>query len=121
LTSKNLLLALQDRFSHYCGWDLAAHFDTEVPPFFTSPRGTKRRIDYSGVVPMVSIQIQDVFGLAESPKIRGIPLTFELLSPAQRPIQITSDLARFWIGSYAEVRKDMRGRYPKHDWPEHPI
>ena len=69
---------------------------------------------------MVSIRIQEVYGMSDSPIIMGLPLSFTLLSPAGRPIQITRDLGRFWTGSYLEVRKDMRGRYPKHDWPEDP-
>ena len=66
-------------------------------------------------------RIQEVFGLAESPRICGVPLAFRLLSPARRPLQITSDLASFWRTTYAEVRKEMRGRYPKHYWPENPL
>ena len=66
---------------------------------------------------------QEVFGLDSTPRIAGgrAPITFKLLSPAQRPVQVTRDLASFWRGSYADVRKDMRGRYPKHYWPENPL
>jgi len=72
--------------------------------------------------PRVSVRAQDAFGISETPMLvdGAVPLTFELLSPANRPIQITSDLAAFWEGSWAEVRKDMAGRYPKHDWPVRP-
>jgi ATP-dependent helicase HrpB len=67
--------------------------------------------------------MQEVFGLADTPRIAGgrVPVTLKLLSPARRPMQITRDLAGFWKGSYAEVRKDMRGRYPRHYWPENPL
>ena len=86
----------------------------------SSPRERHRRIDYSGGSPAVEARIQEVFGLSASPRVCGVPLAFRLLSPARRPIQVTADLAGFWKGSYAEVRKEMRGRYPKHDWPEDP-
>jgi len=69
----------------------------------------------------VEARIQEVFGLAESPRVCGVPLTFRLLSPARRPLQITRDLASFWRTTYTEVRKEMRGRYPKHYWPENPL
>jgi ATP-dependent helicase HrpB len=69
------------------------------------------------------MRMQEVFGLASTPRIGGgtIPVTFKLLSPAQRPLQITSDLESFWRNAYADVRKDMRGRYPRHYWPEDPL
>jgi ATP-dependent helicase HrpB len=71
----------------------------------------------------VSVKLQEVFGLPISPRLgpAQTPVTFRLLSPAQRPLQVTRDLASFWRGAYAEVRKDMRGRYPKHHWPENPL
>jgi len=116
ITAETLLLALKERF----GWGLLDALDREVPALFISPAGTARPIDYHSGEPSVSIRIQEVYGMAETPRIMGLPLTFELLSPAGRPIQITRDLGQFWTGSYAEVRKEMRGRYPKHDWPEDP-
>jgi ATP-dependent helicase HrpB len=71
----------------------------------------------------VAVRLQEVFGLDATPRIGGgsVPVTFKLLSPAQRPVQITRDLGGFWRSSYAAVRKDMRGRYPKHAWPENPL
>jgi ATP-dependent helicase HrpB len=69
----------------------------------------------------VSLRVQELFGLAEHPSVAGEPLTFDLLSPAQRPIQTTRDLPGFWKGSWKDVRADMRGRYPKHPWPENPL
>ena len=116
ITPETLLLALKERL----GWDFLSTLDRKVPALFISPAETARPIEYHSGEPVVSIRIQEVYGMAESPRIMGLPLTFELLSPAGRPIQITRDLGRFWTGSYAEVRKEMRGRYPKHDWPENP-
>jgi ATP-dependent helicase HrpB len=94
-----------------------------APPHFNAPTGSRIRIDYRDeLAPVVAVRIQEVFGLLSSPRLAGgrVPVTFKLLSPAQRPVQITRDLATFWQGSYAEVRKDMRGRYPRHYWPEDP-
>ena len=95
-------------------------FQAETPEFITLPTGSRRKIDYNGNMPTVEARIQEVFGLAESPLLCGVRLTFRLLSPAHRPLQVTSDLAGFWRGTYADVRKEMRGRYPKHYWPEDP-
>jgi ATP-dependent helicase HrpB len=93
----------------------------EAPEAIVLPTGSRRQIDYDGEEPAVEARIQEVFGLAESPLVCGVPLTFRLLSPARRPLQITRDLASFWHTTYAEVRKEMRGRYPKHYWPENPL
>ena len=94
-----------------------------APERFEVPSGSHIAIDYSDpAAPMVRVKLQEVFGLAHSPKIAGgrVPLVFDLLSPAMRTVQITRDLDEFWDGSYFLVRKDMRGRYPKHNWPEDP-
>jgi len=115
LTAERLQSALQGILG-----SVAGKFRAEVPESITLPAGGKRRIDYSADVPAVEARIQEVFGLTESPRICGVPLTFRLLSPARRPLQVTRDLAGFWKGSYAEVRREMRGRYPKHYWPEDP-
>jgi ATP-dependent helicase HrpB len=95
--------------------------DAEVPESLVLPTGGRRRIDYSSGSPTVEARIQEVFGLAASPRICGVPVVFRLLSPASRPLQVTTDLEGFWKGSYAEVRKQMRGRYPRHYWPENPL
>ncbi len=95
--------------------------ERSVPESLTLPGGRRRKLDYSTGAPVVEARIQEVFGLAKSPLICGVPVVFHLLSPAGRPLQVTSDLAGFWKGSYAEVRKQMRGRYPKHHWPEDPM
>jgi ATP-dependent helicase HrpB len=94
-----------------------------APTHFTAPTGSRIRIDYRDeLAPVVAVRLQEVFGVLASPRLAAgqVPVTFKLLSPAQRPVQITRDLATFWQGSYADVRKDMRGRYPRHYWPEDP-
>ena len=96
-------------------------FEASAPESIVLPTGSRRAIEYAGGTPAVEARIQEVFGLGDSPFICGVPLAFRLLSPARRPLQVTSDLAGFWRGSYAEVRKEMRGRYPKHYWPENPL
>src|SRR5690606_35201267 len=90
---------------------------------FDAPSGSRVPIDYEGEQPVLSIRVQELFGLAEHPSIAGgrVPLTLELLSPAHRPLQTTRDLPGFWRGSWADVRADMRGRYPRHVWPENPL
>jgi ATP-dependent helicase HrpB len=88
------------------------------------PSGSRIRVDYADEGgPSIAVRLQDVFGLAATPRIGGgrVPVTFKLLSPARRPVQITRDLAGFWNSSYVQVRKEMRGRYPKHHWPENPL
>jgi len=98
--------------------------ETLAPREFVVPTGSHIRIDYlDDNAPCVAVRLQEVFGLDATPRIGGgsVPVTFKLLSPAQRPVQITRDLGGFWRSSYAAVRKDMRGRYPKHAWPENPL
>jgi ATP-dependent helicase HrpB len=98
--------------------------ETLAPRELPVPSGSRIRIDYEDAnAPCISVRLQEVFGLMETPRIAdgAKPVTFKLLSPAQRPVQITRDLAGFWRSSYLEVRKDMRGRYPKHHWPENPL
>jgi len=99
---------------------LGGRFAQDVPETLTLPTGGKREIDYESGEPAVEARIQEVFGLAGSPRICGVPVTFRLLSPAHRPLQVTRDLESFWSVTYSEVRKEMRGRYPKHYWPEDP-
>ena len=95
-----------------------------APRELTVPSGSRVRIDYEDAnAPCISVRLQEVFGLAATPRIADgeIGVTLKLLSPAQRPVQITRDLAGFWRSSYLEVRKDMRGRYPRHHWPDDPL
>ncbi len=104
------------------GWDKLQALSTVAPVKFTAPTGTGVAIDYEGETPKISIRLQEMMGLTTHPTVGRdkIPLLIELLSPAQRPIQTTADLPGFWASSYSDVRKDMRGRYPRHHWPEDP-
>jgi len=105
-------------------WPLLRRLDAEAPTHFEAPTGTQVPIDYEAEGgPKIAIRVQELFGLNTHPSIaRGkIPLVVELLSPAHRPVQTTRDLPGFWRGSYAAVRADMRGRYPKHPWPDDPL
>jgi ATP-dependent helicase HrpB len=100
---------------------LHAELDRLAPETYRLPSGRTVPLDYSsGETPTLSARAQELFGIRSHPTAGGLPLTVEVLSPANRPIQITSDLPGFWTGSWAEVRKEMAGRYPKHDWPEDP-
>ena len=102
---------------------LSARLEAEAPTHFTAPTGTRLPVDYgSEGGPQVEVRVQELFGLRSHPALAGgrIPLTLALLSPARRPIQVTKDLPQFWRGSWREVRAEMRGRYPKHPWPEDP-
>lgn len=104
-------------------WELRRQMDALAPSHFTAPTGSGVHIDYGAEAgPTIAIRVQELFGLREHPKVgtHGIPLVIELLSPAHRPIQVTRDLPGFWRGSWAAVRSDMRGRYPRHVWPEDP-
>lgn len=105
------------------GWDKSTLLDTLAPTFFTPPHGKPVAINYADPdAPTVAVRVQHLFGLTAHPSVLEgqVPLRLQLLSPADRPIQITSDLPTFWTGSWADVRKDMAGRYPKHKWPLDP-
>jgi ATP-dependent helicase HrpB len=103
-------------------WDDAQNLDRLAPANIEIPTGRQVPVDYGHDIPRISVRVQDVFGLTRHPMIGAppTPLAIELLSPANRPVQLTSDLPGFWKSSYADVRKDMRARYPKHNWPEDP-
>jgi len=102
-------------------WNLQRKLEASAPARWTAPTGNSFAIDYAAEGgPRVDVRVQEVFGLAEHPIVGGVPLTLSLLSPAHRPIQTTKDLPGFWGGSWKDVRSDMRGRYPKHVWPEDP-
>lgn len=101
-------------------WEQTRLVDARAPSHFTTPLGRRVPIDYAGEDPQIEVRLQELFGVTEHPASAGVPLKITLLSPAQRPIQITRDLPGFWSGSYADVRKDMRAQYPKHPWPEDP-
>jgi ATP-dependent helicase HrpB len=104
-------------------WELRSRLEREAPTHFEAPTGTQLPIDYEAEQgPTIAVRLQELFGLNTHPSIAkgAVPLVLELLSPAHRPVQVTRDLPGFWRGSYAAVRSDLRGRYPRHPWPEDP-
>jgi ATP-dependent helicase HrpB len=104
-------------------WELRSRLEREAPTHFEAPTGTQLPIDYEAEQgPTIAVRLQELFGLNAHPSIAkgAVPLVLELLSPAHRPVQVTRDLPGFWRGSYAAVRSDLRGRYPRHPWPEDP-
>lgn len=104
-------------------WDMKRRLDAEAPTHFTAPTGSSLAVDYAAEAgPTISVRVQELYGLAQHPALAGgrVPLVLELLSPAHRPIQVTRDLPGFWRGSWAAVRSEMKGRYPRHLWPEDP-
>lgn len=111
-----------DALRAWLGWDHLQEVERLAPEHWVSPLGRKVAIDYGGETPEVALRLQEVFGTHVHPVIGPdrVPLRMVLLSPAQRPVQVTTDLPGFWDGSYADVRKDMRARYPRHPWPEDP-
>lgn len=112
----DLLPALRARLD----WDQMQSLDRAAPSHFETPLGHRVPIDYAGAQPAISVRLQEVFGVTRHPTVAGQPVQITLLSPARRPVQVTTDLPGFWQTSYADVRKDMRGRYPRHPWPEDP-
>jgi ATP-dependent helicase HrpB len=114
---------LSDALMALLPWDLRARLEREAPTHFEAPTGTMLPIDYEAEQgPTIAVRLQELFGLNTHPSIAkgAVPLVLELLSPAHRPVQVTRDLPGFWRGSYAAVRTDLRGRYPRHPWPEDP-
>ncbi|NEW97197.1 ATP-dependent helicase HrpB [Rhodopseudomonas sp. BR0G17] len=114
---------LSDALMNLLPWELRARLDREAPTHFEAPTGSKLPIDYEAEQgPTIAVRLQELFGLTTHPSVAGgaVPLVLELLSPAHRPVQVTRDLPGFWRGSYAGVRADLRGRYPRHPWPEDP-
>ncbi len=118
LARVNLVAALKERLN----WAEMDTLDRLAPAEISAPTGTRLAVDYSGDSPSVSVRLQEMFGLTRHPTIGPdrIPLLIHLLSPARRPVQSTSDLPGFWQNSYADVRRDLRGRYLRHPWPENP-
>ena len=105
-------------------WEQRRQLDELAPTHLVVPTGSRVPVDYADpAAPSIAVRLQEMFGLADTPRVAGgrVPVTLHLLSPAQRPVQVTRDLAGFWRSSYFEVRKDLRGRYPKHEWPEDPL
>ncbi len=104
-------------------WPAQRRLDEQAPTHLQVPSGTRVRLDYSQTPPILAVRLQEMFGLTRTPCIAAgrVPVLLHLLSPARRPVQITQDLAAFWQGSYHDVRKELKGRYPKHHWPEDPL
>ncbi|MDK9498329.1 ATP-dependent helicase HrpB [Streptomyces katrae] len=98
----------------------AARLDELAPERIEVPSGSRIRVDYAAEQPVLAVKLQELFGLAETPRVAGVPVLVHLLSPAGRPAAVTADLASFWQGGYRAVRAELRGRYPKHPWPEDP-
>lgn len=115
-------LDLLEPLRSYLGWDACQRIDGLYPSHFTTPLGRRIPIDYDGDQPQIELRLQELFGQKTHPKVgpNHAALKLSLLSPGGKPIAVTSDLPGFWAGSYADVRKDMRGRYPRHPWPEDP-
>ncbi|MFU8814834.1 MAG: ATP-dependent helicase HrpB [Pseudomonadales bacterium] len=104
-------------------WSLRQRLEELAPTHLTVPSGSRLRIDYSGDEPLLAVKLQEMFGQTATPLLVGgrVPVVMQLLSPARRPVQVTRDLASFWASTYFEVRKDLKGRYPKHPWPDDPL
>ncbi|MBT2482224.1 hypothetical protein J7E94_29400 [Streptomyces sp. ISL-94] len=98
----------------------ASRLDELAPERLEVPSGSRITVDYSADQPVLAVKLQELFGLAETPRVAGVPVLVHLLSPAGRPAAVTADLASFWQGGYRAVRAELRGRYPKHPWPEDP-
>ena len=119
LEKLNMIDIIKNLFS----WKQIEYLNKKAPEFILAPTGTKMIINYSEEQPKIRIRLQELFGLKTHPTIgeNNEPLLVELLSPAMRIVQTTSDLPKFWLTSYSDVRRDMRGRYPRHPWPEDPM
>jgi ATP-dependent helicase HrpB len=98
----------------------AARLDELAPERIEVPSGSRIRVEYGGEQPVLAVKLQELFGLRETPEVAGVPVVVHLLSPAGRPAAVTADLASFWREGYRAVRAELRGRYPKHPWPEDP-
>ncbi|MFJ5805259.1 ATP-dependent helicase HrpB [Streptomyces sp. NPDC093093] len=98
----------------------AGRLDELAPERIEVPSGSRVRVDYSGEQPVLAVKLQELFGWAQTPRVAGVPVLVHLLSPAGRPAAVTADLASFWAGGYQAVRAELRGRYPKHPWPQDP-
>ncbi|PZN46502.1 MAG: ATP-dependent helicase HrpB, partial [Proteobacteria bacterium] len=115
---------LRTAITNLLPWNLRRRLDVEAPTHFEAPTGTRAAIDYTAEAgPSIAIRVQELFGLDRHPSIADgrVPLVVELLSPANRPVQVTRDLPGFWRGSYQAVKAEMKGRYPRHPWPDDPM
>jgi len=114
---------LSEAFASLLDWPQRKALDEHAPDAITVPSGMTRRIEYTDDGPVLAVKLQELFGLADTPRIANgrVPVTLHLLSPAGRPIQVTQDLRSFWERTYPEVKKELKGRYPRHPWPEDPF
>ncbi|MDH3563671.1 MAG: ATP-dependent helicase HrpB, partial [Gammaproteobacteria bacterium] len=115
----DLLAILRGRLD----WDAARRLEEAAPTHLEVPSGSNRRLEYvPGESPVLKVKLQEMFGLADTPRVAWgkVPVTLHLLSPAARPIQVTQDLRGFWERTYPEVKKELKGKYPKHPWPDDP-
>jgi ATP-dependent helicase HrpB len=118
LKKLDLTAALTGRLS----WRQQRELEVLAPTHLTVPSGARIRLDYSGETPILAVRVQEMFGCADTPRVGGrLPVLLHLLSPAGRPVQVTADLAGFWKRGYPEVKKELKGRYPKHLWPDDPL
>ena len=116
-------LALEDILAARLTWPQRQRLDQWLPPRLEVPSGSRIAIDYTRSPPVLAVKLQEMFGVEETPRVlQGkLPLLVHLLSPAGRPLQITQDLAHFWRNGYDAGKKEMKGRYPKHPWPDDPL
>jgi len=115
--------ALGEALRSTLDWSLRQKLDSLAPRRITVPSGMERGITYEhGRPPVLAVKLQELFGLADTPRVAEgrVPLTLHLLSPGGKPLQVTQDLRSFWANTYPEVRKEMKGRYPRHPWPDDP-
>ncbi len=117
-------LKLGTLLTHLLGWEMQQRLETAAPESMRVPSGSRKRLDYAadGSPPVLAVKLQELFGLADTPTVADgkVAVMLHLLSPAQRPLQVTQDLKSFWNNTYPEVKKEMKGRYPKHPWPDDP-
>ncbi|MCH2222829.1 MAG: hypothetical protein MK097_21275, partial [Dechloromonas sp.] len=116
-------LDLQAILTGMLAWPLPLDLERLVPERISVPSGSSIRVDYTQHPPVLAVKLQEMFGCESTPTVAygKVSLMVHLLSPAQRPLQVTQDLAGFWRGSYQDVKKEMKGRYPKHPWPDDPL
>ena len=106
-----------------CTWKQHRELEQLAPPHLTVPSGNRKALDYSGEIPVLAVKLQEMFGCRNTPTVAGgtVPVLLHLLSPAGRPVQVTRDLESFWQKGYESVKKELKGRYPRHPWPDDPL
>ena len=116
-------LPLMNILNSTLDWNQQQALKEQAPTHIQVPSGSRIAIDYSGTTPILAVRLQELFGLSDTPTVAGgkVPLLLHLLSPARRPMQVTQDLKSFWENTYQQVKKDLKGQYPKHYWPEDPL